>query len=187
MAKDNAHTPGPDPSQATNPIDVSESQAAPLKDVIPPDSDASGQNIIEMKASRSAYSGPLPPPELLKQYDDILPGSAERIMKAFESESGHRHEMDGKLVDRYVADQSESASFRKRGQILGFILALAILLTSLGVILFSKQSYQAYSAAAVAGTTLVAMVVALITGRVPEKTTEEQRPSDEQRDEAAKT
>lgn len=39
------------------------------------------------------YSGPLPPPEMLKEYAEACPGGAERIMAAFESETAHRQEM----------------------------------------------------------------------------------------------
>ena len=32
-------------------------------------------------AISSLHSGPLPPPNILAKYDDVLPGAAERIMK----------------------------------------------------------------------------------------------------------
>ena len=32
-----------------------------------------------------AFSGPLPPPDVLRQYDKSVPGSAERIMKIAET------------------------------------------------------------------------------------------------------
>jgi uncharacterized membrane protein len=40
------------------------------------------------------YSGPLPAPELFRQYDEVLPGAAERILKMAEREAAHRHEME---------------------------------------------------------------------------------------------
>jgi uncharacterized membrane protein len=36
------------------------------------------------------FSGPLPPPSILKQYDEVAPGSAERIIKKFERQTEHR-------------------------------------------------------------------------------------------------
>jgi len=36
------------------------------------------------------YSGPLPPPIVLRQLEDILPGSAERIFAQFELQAEHR-------------------------------------------------------------------------------------------------
>ncbi len=41
-----------------------------------------------------SYSGPLPPPQILRQFEEIVPGSAERILSAFEKESEHRREIE---------------------------------------------------------------------------------------------
>lgn len=40
------------------------------------------------------FSGPLPPPEVLKGYDLVVPGAALRIIQHAEREILHRHEMD---------------------------------------------------------------------------------------------
>lgn len=37
------------------------------------------------------YSGPLPHPEALERYNQIVPGAAERIIKMAEKEMDHRH------------------------------------------------------------------------------------------------
>ena len=42
------------------------------------------------------YSGPLPRPDDLAKYDQIVPGAAERIIKMAEAEMLHRHENDKK-------------------------------------------------------------------------------------------
>lgn len=39
-------------------------------------------------------SGPLPAPETLAEYNEVLPGLAERIVAAFEEEGRHRRECD---------------------------------------------------------------------------------------------
>jgi len=36
------------------------------------------------------FSGPLPHPEILRSYNDVIPGSGERIMKVFEKQQEHR-------------------------------------------------------------------------------------------------
>lgn len=38
----------------------------------------------------TAFSGPLPPPQVLAQYESILPGSANRILSMAEKQSEHR-------------------------------------------------------------------------------------------------
>ncbi len=36
------------------------------------------------------YAGPLPHPDILKKFDEIIPGAADRIISQFESQSEHR-------------------------------------------------------------------------------------------------
>jgi len=40
------------------------------------------------------WSGPLPPPATLKQFDEVIPGGAERILRMAEAEQAHRHLTD---------------------------------------------------------------------------------------------
>ncbi len=70
-----------------------------------------------MRREFSAYSGPLPPPEILKKFDEVVPGSAERIIKMAEEQSVHRRGLEKAVID---SDISRS----KWGQVLGFILAI---------------------------------------------------------------
>ena len=51
--------------------------------------DIRGQVLTIIK-EQSFFSGPLPPPELFKQYEEILPGSANRILKMAEKEQNIR-------------------------------------------------------------------------------------------------
>jgi uncharacterized membrane protein len=43
------------------------------------------------------YSGPLPHPDALARYDEIVPGAAERIIRMAEKEMEHRHSTDDQL------------------------------------------------------------------------------------------
>ena len=43
------------------------------------------------------FSGPLPPPEDLARYDQVVPGAAERIIKMAENEMMHRHKNEDKM------------------------------------------------------------------------------------------
>jgi uncharacterized membrane protein len=70
------------------------------------------QLIAQITASR--FSGPVPPPAVLGQYEEILPGSAERILSMAENEQSHRHYYDNGLLGLFT-----------RGQWFAFILGLA--------------------------------------------------------------
>ncbi len=67
-----------------------------------------------VQASRS-YSGPLPPPEDLREYESIQKGAADRIIKVLEKQVEHRIEQESKIVDN-------EHDLSKRGQRLGFVL-----------------------------------------------------------------
>ena len=48
-------------------------------------------------SEQHVYSGPLPEPEALAKYDQIVPGAAERILTMAEKEMQHRHKNDNLL------------------------------------------------------------------------------------------
>jgi uncharacterized membrane protein len=67
--------------------------------------------------AQQTYSGPLPAPADLQAYEMILPGTAERIITAFEQQTAHRHDLE-----QVVVAGSEGRS--GRGQILTFIVLM---------------------------------------------------------------
>ncbi len=100
-----------------------------------------------------SFSGPLPPPEILGRYNDILPGAAERIIQMAEKQAAHRQALETVAI-------SSDASRSKWGQIFGFIVATIGLVVSclLGI-------YGSAIAASVMGAgTLVALVSVFIYG-----------------------
>lgn len=50
-------------------------------------------------AEHVSYQGPIPPPELLSQFDDIIPDGANRIMIMAEEQSKHRREIEANVVN----------------------------------------------------------------------------------------
>lgn len=75
--------------------------------------------ILERQITQSmSFSGPLPHPEILKKFDEVVPGAAERIIKMTEDQSSHRRDLEQKVI-------SSDISRSKIGQIFGFIIAIA--------------------------------------------------------------
>ena len=68
------------------------------------------------------YTGPLPHPAILKQYEEFIPGSAEKIFKIFEKQTRHRHFLEKKNLEN-------SHNQIKTGQYLGFFICLASLIS----------------------------------------------------------
>jgi uncharacterized membrane protein len=44
------------------------------------------------------HQGPLPDPQTLAHYDQILPGAAERILVLAENQQAHRHSLESKAI-----------------------------------------------------------------------------------------
>jgi len=63
------------------------------------------------------FSGPLPPPELLRQYDEIVPGFAQTIVDQFVAQGDHRRELEKTVIFSDVTRANW-------GLIAGFTLAL---------------------------------------------------------------
>ena len=52
----------------------------------------------------AAFSGPIPPPAMFAQYEDALPGSADRILTQAEKEQDHRHQQEASLLRARIDD-----------------------------------------------------------------------------------
>lgn len=48
--------------------------------------------------TRESFAGPLPPPALLAEYEQALPGLAERIVLIAENEGNHRRAVENRLI-----------------------------------------------------------------------------------------
>ncbi len=67
---------------------------------------------------RQSWQGPLPPPDVLREYNEIIPNGAERIFKMAENQSQHRLSLEKDVINK---EQNQSSL----GQIFGFIIAVA--------------------------------------------------------------
>ncbi len=74
------------------------------------------------------HSGPLPSPETLKEYNEIIKDGGERIMKVFENQSSHRIKLEKRVVGRQTFQSL-------LGQIFGFIIAITFLLGGLFLVI----------------------------------------------------
>lgn len=63
------------------------------------------------------HRGPLPPPEQLERYEQIVPGGAGRIFGWVETQTGHRQNLETMKVAGDLKNQ-------RLGQVLAFILAM---------------------------------------------------------------
>lgn len=118
------------------------------------------ETVSEQSFEVSKFSGPLPAPETLREYEAIHPGAAELIFSSFKAQQEHRISLESNVV--------LGGSHRARvGQWLGFIVAMAFL---------GASTYLINNGHAVAGTILgtvdlVSLVAIFVTGAWQRKTT----------------
>lgn len=110
------------------------------------------------------YAGPLPHPDTLKKFEEILPGAADRILKQAENQTQHRIEMESKVIN---------ADIRKSyvGLVFGFLIGIlgiggGIYLATLGFDIFGPV---------LSSGTLVSIIVAFIYGTKSRKEEREKR------------
>lgn len=117
-------------------------------------------------------SGPLPPPELLRGYEQACPGGADRIIRMAETEGEHRRRMEDKMLDAQVESMRRGYREGRLGQIFAFSIA-AIFLVGGSYVAIHGQPW----AGGVFGSVGIASIVsAFIWGRTKKKEPEE-RPA----------
>jgi uncharacterized membrane protein len=78
------------------------------------------------------WSGPLPPPAALEQFERSAPGAADRILGMAEREEEHRHTQERAML------RSDTQA-RARGQWMAFLVALVIIAGGIWLISKGKQ------------------------------------------------
>lgn len=74
-----------------------ESEAAPAE-LLESDADRSLSAVVRTESS-ALHAGPLPHPDQFRQYEETLPGAADRILTMAEEESKHRQLMERSILE----------------------------------------------------------------------------------------
>ncbi|MBP9670626.1 DUF2335 domain-containing protein [Candidatus Woesebacteria bacterium] len=78
------------------------------------------------------FSGPIPPPNILKGYEDVLPGSAHRIISMAERQSKHRQGIESSVISSNILNE-------KRGMSFALIINIAVILGAVYLIAIGKE------------------------------------------------
>ena len=90
----------------------------------------------QVDVRQTEYSGQIPPPYLLRQFDEVIPGTAARIIQWAEDEQSHRHRLEREAQAANIAvQQRELDNIRDHsravirsdlvGQVMGFVVCLS--------------------------------------------------------------
>jgi len=100
-------------------------------------------------------SGPLPAPEEFAQYEQVLTGSAERLMRQFEIQSDHRRSLESQVVGSNIANE-------RRGMNIGGVLAGMFIVGGFAAVMTGHDvaGYAAigWAAAQISGTYIVTLI-----------------------------
>ena len=113
-----------------------------------------GQILSFTAAFAANWSGPYPPPDLLRGYEDVLPGSADRIISMAERQQEHRHDLEKTTV--------QGAGKRAWwGLWLGFVISVVVMVLGTITILLG----QPLAGGAVMGVDVVALAGVFVYGQ----------------------
>ena len=77
-------------------------------------------------ARATALSGPLPPPEMLDQYEQILPGAAERLFTMVERQEEHRQALEREESEADRALDGEKLRLTHRREMSGVVAGAGV-------------------------------------------------------------
>jgi uncharacterized membrane protein len=83
------------------------------------------------------WAGPMPPPGAVREFEQILPGSAERILALAERQVDHRHRLETKAA-------SSAIRIEERGQWIGATIAVLAILVG-GFLVFTDHDGVGFS------------------------------------------
>ncbi|MGR9106811.1 MAG: DUF2335 domain-containing protein [Gammaproteobacteria bacterium] len=116
---------------------------------------SSTQNQNSTVAVAQRWIGPLPPPNVIEQFNDIVPNGAERIFKMAEIEQAHR-------IATEDASLKASVSEARRGQYLGAGISIIALAFSLISVFIGANPFVSV---ALVGVPLMGLVEAIVSNR----------------------
>jgi uncharacterized membrane protein len=110
---------------------------------------------VSLSTTTTVLTGPLPSPEILIQYNQAVPGAADRIIAMAEHDSAHLQTMERMTLTAFYQE-------RRLGQILGFCIAAMFLAASVYLAINGHE----VAASVLGGTTLVSLVSIFVVGRL---------------------
>ena len=110
--------------------------------------------------ARPVPFSPLPPAEALADYERVVAGSADRMLKVFEQQAEHRMTMERLWHEAEIGRLRDDSRRASLGLGAGFVVALAVL----GAAVYCASISQPWVAGVLGGLDIVALVGIFIYG-----------------------
>ena len=127
-----------------------------------------GQNSETAAYFAMRHSGPLPPASEFQDYNNTLPGAADRILLLTENEAEHRRSLQKEHLNKYYESLAEDKKIMRRGQLFAFVLGIVFIVAG---IVISYVGNPVMGTILPLGYTLVAMIGVFMTGKFKEHST----------------
>ena len=126
-----------------------------------------------IKLQKVEFQGPLPPPAVLAQYENIHSGFADRIISMAETQAAHRQSLERdqsesrrRLVEFYGDDLRGRRDQLRRGQYLGAGVCALTTICGACIAILTEATAGQIAGGLVSVSGLGGIVVALMTGRM---------------------
>lgn len=111
-----------------------------------------------VRKEMSVFSGPLPPPELLGEYEKVSPGCARFIMETAKREQAHRQKMDQLLLKTEIRELARNGRLSERGQICALVISLAVVFSGVAIAWLVPSGWGTVPGGVVSTSGLVSLV-----------------------------
>lgn len=128
-------------------------QVTPLIQSLPKDKQVEVRRLVMTAMS---FQGPLPPPEILAQYGQIIPNGAERLMVLLEKQTDHRISIESRLVEARVSTTSNGQRIAAGLSVFFGVIAL-----------FLGYTGHDWLAGSIGVTTIIGLAVVFALGKEP--------------------
>lgn len=95
---------------------------------------------VVVQAIKEEFSGPIPHPDIIEKYEQILPGAADRIISMAEKQASHRQDMEKAMIKSEARDGL-------LGVIFAFLLGVGCLIACVVVVCLVPKSAGAIASA----------------------------------------
>ena len=94
--------------------------------------DVPQEQVLKIANIATQYQGPIPPPQMLAQYTEVIKDGAERIFLIFEKQTTHRIDLEKKIVKHDIIQSYF-------GILIAFIITMTIIIGGIFLIFNDKQ------------------------------------------------
>lgn len=146
-----------------NPTNSAQNSVEHLVNILP--GSASIPARVAQVIEQSSFSGPIPHPEVFRQYGEVLPDAPERILRVFEEDSKHVREITMAALNAQRTDNQRA-----------HWMAWSLIFSGLFLTGFLAYIDKQWLASVVAGTTLAGTIASFLGGKRGSKPTEKHTP-----------